>query len=743
MKDQRDPFSILLAMQENFHKSITEITEFKPVNDLILSMQNNYEECVNVLASISDLGRLIYNRYIDERGKDRDRIRNDPILNQEMNSKIANVLELELSLAILLKIYTEIFRHNKGSLNQKNTVYQMLNVENTFAFLNSLFYNNEDPNDFLSNLTPYLAEINKINQKQRYVQILNSLKKQDDNISFANIELFDLEGQFFLQTLKPYFTVLQNNWWIKDLTTEYFLQALGIENLDLVVKSWNQNPTHELASRIEQIKSSQLTLGESTRDFLKCKFFLNLAILNAKSNNHEVALKYLQESLTIEKLREINREFPSLHPREMRDDIENYYQRIIIAKRIIQLHMRFSDLIVSLREGGDLLSNASLISEIHEIIKNPTAFIEMPYISAIPNMYRSMMDTVEFMISLNKPIDGIIEKCSEILGTFSLRVSVAISQITSSLKNLAQETQKENLKESTDKFLKECEILLFAVAFLPSDSKDKGELIDTLDCLINLCYSIQNEIKALETEDINKLQELIYKTKAFHFAKQSKLLSSNLNTDTIPIERIQAHYSGSYISAHTIQMHLYQLTTQYLCLSHALPTLFFTISLDENVFSSNNEVLSNILDIFESVDPFIEMINQIKQDCENLLDHKENIGAILETVKWDQIVFRKSLISGITTFFESIKNIIMGLWSSKLGLYDQAKLNLDDATSLAFKSAEILQSEEDSRLADFSQHIFSFGQLSQGISQNIKKSKLTDLPSSSLFKLFRDMVFAI
>ena len=141
--------------------------------------------------------------------------------------------------------------------------------------------------------------------------------------------------------------------------------------------------------------------------------------------------------------------------------------------------------------------------------------------------------------------------------------------------------------------------------------------------------------------------------------------------------------------------------------------------------------------------PFIDMINQIKRDCSNLLDHKESIGSILEQVKWEQITFRKILISSIITFFDSIKNIILGLWSSKLGLYDQAKLNFDDATSLAFKSAEILQSEDDSRLTDFSEHIFSFAQLCQGISQNIKKSKLIDLPTQSLFKLFRDMVFAI
>ena len=137
------------------------------------------------------------------------------------------------------------------------------------------------------------------------------------------------------------------------------------------------------------------------------------------------------------------------------------------------------------------------------------------------------------------------------------------------------------------------------------------------------------------------------------------------------------------------------------------------------------------------------MIHQIKQDCENLLDHKENIGSILEQVKWDQIIFRKTLISGLTTFFESIKNIILGLWSAKLDLYDQAKLNLDEATSLAFKSAEILQSEEESRLSDFSEHVFSFGQLSQSISQNIKKTKISDLPAQSLLKLFRDMIFAI
>ncbi|OLS20582.1 MAG: hypothetical protein HeimC2_36650 [Candidatus Heimdallarchaeota archaeon LC_2] len=743
MKDRKDPFSILLALQENFHESFNSIAEFQPVNDLILLMQNNYEECIKVLTSISDLGRLIYYRYIDERGKDQDRIKNDDILNSEMNHKIANVLELELSLAILLKIYTEIYRHNTGSMNDKNTVYQMLNVENIFEFLNSLFFNNEDPKDFLSNLTPYLSEINKLNQKQRSVQILNLIKKQDDNISFANIELFDLEGQFFLETLKPYFSVLQKNWWASDLSTEYFLQALGIENLDLVVQSWNQNPTHELASRIEQIKSSQLTIGETIRDFLKYKLFLNLAISNAKSNNHQVALQYLEAALGIEKMLETIREHPNLYSREIRDQVEYYYQRIIMATQILRLQIKFANLLNSLKKNNDILSNSSLIAEIHQMIKDSTSIIEIPYISAIPNLYLSMMNSLEFMVTLNKPIEEINQRCDDILETFTSRIDVAISQISSSLTNLGQETDKDNLKENTDKFLTECETLHFAIALLPSTSSDKQRLVTTLDCLINLCLSIQNEIKALETEESNKLLELIYKTRAYYFANQSKTLSSELDTKAVPIDRILAHFSGSYISAHTIQMHIYQLTTQYLCLSHVLPTLFFTMTIDENVFSSNNEVLSNILDIFESLIPFIEMINQIKQDCSNLLDHKERIGSILEQVKWDQIIFRKTLISGILTFFESIKNIILGLWSSNLGLYDQAKLNLNEATSFAFKSADILQSEEDSRLSDFSEHIFSFAQLSQGLSQNIRKSNLTDLPNQSLFKLFRDMVFAI
>ncbi|MFV2016479.1 MAG: hypothetical protein ACC656_13695, partial [Candidatus Heimdallarchaeota archaeon] len=292
MNQKNDPFSRLLTTQENFEETFVGIEEYKPINELILLFQKNYEEIISVITSLSDLGKLIYLRYMDERGKDEDRISNDPKLQKEMNAKISNILQLELSFAMLLKIYNEASKHNAGNKTDENMIHQAINVESLFGFLNSLFFNNEDPNQFLSHLTPYLKEINHINQKQRYVQILNQIKNHSPSTSSANIELFDLEGQFFLDSLKPYFEQLQKNWWLEDPVTEYFIQALGIENLDLLVKSWDQNPNHEMASRIEELKSSQLQLGEIIRDFLKTKLLFKIAILSLRKGNYEVAVKY-------------------------------------------------------------------------------------------------------------------------------------------------------------------------------------------------------------------------------------------------------------------------------------------------------------------------------------------------------------------------------------------------------------------------------------------------------------------
>lgn len=743
MNQKHDPFSRLLSIQENFENTFATIEDYKPINELILLFQKNYEEIINVISTLSDLGKLIFLRYIDERGKDEDRIKTDHKLNVEMNAKISNILRLELSFAMLLKIYNEVSKHNLGTKVNENIIQNSINVESLFGFLNSLYFNDEDPSKFLSHLTPYLKEINQINQKQRTVQILNRIKTKHQGNSAANIELFDLEGQFFLHSLKPYFEQIQKQWWLEDPVTEYFIQALGIENLDLVVKSWDQNPHHEFASRIEQIKSSQLQIGEIIRDLLKSKLMFKMAIQSLKNGNHEVAKEYLDSCSNIEKIYVLAREYPELIDRKTNKEITQYYQTIMITSKIVQIQKKFENLMKVIVNKQDIMAISEVISEINSEFDLTNLQMDLPYLSAIPALYQSLVSMLELMISLNKDESEMLDKFDEIFRGYTNRVEVAVNQLNSSINSLANESDPDNLKEVIADSLEKSQTLELAILLLPLNIRTSTNLAERLSCISNLCLSINYEIKALETEDEDKLHELIYKTWAFHFAKNSFLVAKQLDHALIPIQRIMAHYSGSFISSHTIQMHIYQLTLQYMCLSHVIPTLFFTIALDENVFSSNNEVISNLQDIINSIDPFIEMLNQISQDCQSLLDHKSEMGSVLQQVKWEKIDFRKQLIEGIVTFFQSIRYAIIGVWSSQLGLLDQSTLNLNDAITTSFKAAEFLQAENDQILSEFSKHVFSFGQLCQGLSQNISKVELVDLAPQSLFKLFRDMVFAI
>ncbi|MHA2274884.1 MAG: hypothetical protein ACXAC2_03920, partial [Candidatus Kariarchaeaceae archaeon] len=504
-----------------------------------------------------------------------------------------------------------------------------------------------------------------------------------------------------------------------------------------------QNPNHELASRIEQIKSSQLKIGSTIREILKIKLHYHIAVSNIKLGNLEIAEKYLDECLDIEITQHQLYTYQNVLPRDYINQAQHYHQRIVITRKILVIQNKFSQLLELIKLKAGLPKITNLIAEIRNYVKSSDPQIELPYISAIPQIYNSILDNVELMISLNKDHEEIEYHYNSSLERFCERIENGTNQINSSLTSLVTESDKDNLNEIVNKNRKNSETLYMAILLLPSHIRENSKLGKRLECIINLCKSIENEIKALETNDFNKLQELIYKTWAFYFANQSYQIALELEDNLVPKDRIQSHFSGSYISAHTIQMHIYQLTVQYLCLSHVIPRLFFAISLDENVFSSNNEVLSNLLDIFEAFSPFIEMIDQIQNDCHSLLRHKDDMGTILAQVNWDQIMFRQKLISGIITFFESIKNAILGLWSSKLGVYDQASINLDDATGLSFKAAEQLQIDGDQVLVEFSTHVFSFAQFCQSMAQNTKKADLDELPSQSLFKLFRDMIFAI
>lgn len=702
---------------------------------------------LNGLLLIADLAKTVYLRYNDEYTKDKERIHQDDEMKIKLVNKISNVLKIQLESSILLRIYSEI--SSIGLFREKNSVSfpkPSITSENHIDFIFSLFFKPNLLEGSLDKIAPLMTAISETNQKQRLLGILADTKVQEPELNDILSSVNETYGRYYGEYLADFIKKVSQTWWWKDDIGAYFILDQGLNNFNRSVELSSNSKDREIKSKTERLKLISVPLSKAASIYSISSHNYGIAIDTASKGLHNHAAKYFEKvhDLCDEALKLIGEFQIGEEMRALHKNLNKTKKKSKFLQNISLLNVAYRNMIndISSKNIEDALKK---VNEIKQICKTINGKIEIKYLSAIPSIFKSIATTTELMISLHHSEQEIIDQTIHVIDSFKTRIITATNQIVSNWTELSDTENRKELRNELSYLKEDINLLIESSSFLPGTIKDRDQILIRLEILKNFSLSISHEIKASNTNEENIILELLHKSKANFFASKAFELSKLVPKEQLPFKRILAHFSGSFISARTVQMQIYQLTTQFICLSEVIPSLFLSVTQDPNLINNKFEAHESIQTSLKSHESFKNMLYQIKNDCQILLEHKQEYGKIIANVHWDQLKIRQSLVLGIIKFFDSICDAIAGSWATKLGLFDDAVLNFKTAQDIAFEAAEILKdvSAGEQKKENVSTHVYSFAQFCQNSHNQMIEEKIIQLPAQKLFKLLRDMVFSI
>ena len=737
------PFDDMLKVLESHIKLYSRTTNQVTVDELSEIWRREIKNLFPIMNSFANLSNLIYLRYMDEKKKDSERIVSNQELNSEIIQKITNILQMELFFALVARLSTEIIQEYELTTEELEITTQThIEAENHFDFIFSLFFSLDSLDGTLNSVSEYMNGIRELNQKARMFDLRDTAGNYDE----LTFNFFESQGKFLIDLFGKFTEQELPNFWIRDPFLEYLTFLIGSSRYEYLNQIESQSLPQETRFLYDQINMMKIPVSSSKAKFALARSFGILGNNLSTQGLHKIAIHYFNASVQI--LDELLRVFQISFNEESKlllTEINSFQNEISLKLVLASLLVEFRNLHRGFDRKTPRTEISSKLDKMQDILKNQPNRVDIPYLSSIPSIFDSIITIYRIMIEQNKTDKEIKARGNHLFQLFHNRIQNATDQVVLNWGDITYESDTSELAIKIQKTLETVLLVKDAIVFTPPEMKERTRGLSRLTALENLSKSVLLEIAAINTNELNKIQELIFKIKAYYYAKSALDEAKSLEDSDIPLERIRVHYSGSYISAHTIEMHLFQLAAQYLCLTEVLPNLFLKVSNDPYMVEDKQKSLHEFISTMDQNNQFIELLTYIFEDCQRLLDHGEKVGHVVAQVKWDQILLRKQLIAVILQYYQSIRYLLIADWEQKLKLYDHISVSMDNARNAAFQCTKLLEANIPGieSFQEFAQNLFSYAQYCQNSYNALGEGKSIQIPAQQVFKLFRDMVFDI
>ncbi|GAJ10635.1 unnamed protein product, partial [marine sediment metagenome] len=127
--------------------------------------------CAQSLANVSSISSLLTQRYLDEWTRDQNQIQKDEQRKSHLTSRIENLQEFQMGLAILMIIYADIV--NSGVFNSgpsKDYCHSYIEGFRILDRISATYFNSSHPKS--SNIEEIMLSFLLINQKQNIIKIM-------------------------------------------------------------------------------------------------------------------------------------------------------------------------------------------------------------------------------------------------------------------------------------------------------------------------------------------------------------------------------------------------------------------------------------------------------------------------------------------------------------------------------------------------------------------------------------------
>jgi len=708
--------------------------------------------CLKQLKTISEFSNYIFLRYFDEFKKDKEKLNNDPKLLKEFKTKLSSILQLIVEISLVMSNYSQI--QKEGIFYQIDTptdIGSILSVEESLNMVHQFYYQDELSADILQPINEIMNAIRKKDNSIKLKSLITKLELSDEKKYEILGNVHNEEATFLLQQIGPLQKKINSKWWIDDDILLYFIYKQSNDNFEYAKNYWSKCSNPDILSKISKIKLMDIPLATAEYKYALASHYFQISINSSLKGLHKRSLGYFNKVIELcDEVKNICSTYPGSF--EISTIMENNEELLAITNNLYRLNKLTTDYNSIRRDirqnklNEVVISTKTLIKTFQDDFKlNYEDYHDFKYLSSLPGIFKLIISQISLMVENKVNLDQINEILDNSMNEFISRINSSIGSLVYTWENMTGIDDQLKLSKKLTYFISEIKTLLFSVSMLPRNNNNRELLIIKLRCLNYLTKSVSNELNAFDVQNENKITELIYKAKANYNAKHSLELSVRLPSKSVPEKRIIAHFTGSYISGYSIQLMIYQLTLQYLCLTEVLPVLFLSVTQDPALFENSNESLAHINKSLNEIKSFGYILEQIQADCDKLIVHRDRYGDLVGGIRWEQISIRKDMVKGALLFYESIKNALISSWASKVNAFDEAVELLKIAQDKAFQSSEhlLVIKKLGEKLDDYPNHVYSFAQFCQHNIDTLGAKKSITLPSHQLFKLFRDIIFLI
>lgn len=725
----KSPFEEIISLETKKSKLLSDTLfkfEKKAITDLWLEF---IEFSIPVLDRINFHAQTLYNRFYDEYDKELSSGTEEEL--KALTEKIKEILQFIFENTIIVDQHLLYLENNNV---QNNILNYFVRNEMYKQFIGELFFKTKLPKDTLVEISDIMVNQYKVNQFERIISSLeNSPEARTANFDLIT-SAYRTKSEYFLFDIGSKFNTISKKWWWDDHTILASIYEQAKFHLNSLNKVLIENKSNMIA---EQALPKNLAIAMAKERFHQSKLLYDNGIKAATDGTHKQSSRYFSKVME-------NCEIGLAYLKNKENDkIDSMYEEFLslsMKTRLVNLISKLTskyNLISSHIVTNDHTAIMELINEIKIEEKEYFPEIEIKYLSALPDMYYAIASTIELLVSLGKEFEELSEILNQRMVQFLSRLDVAINQIVKELNNLNRIENYDETYTNVIQIKKDITILLETASFIPKNIIERISTIKKLQALQFLILSIHEDLLSFKHIDKNYIKVLIHKAKANYYAGESINHLYQQKTKGLPVERIHAQYSGSFITGYQKEIEIYELNIQFLCINDILPNFL------SNLTNSNLDIeLEEVKASLWNDKLFISMLQQINEDCTKLLDHMKTGNAdSLSGVNWDTIRNKKSLVCAVLPFYESIKFAIMGSIACKIKKFDDAVQFFILAQDNAFSSNDPLKMSTSSSLGEYSTHLFSFGQFCQDSSNKARERKIVNLPVQEIVKLFRDMIF--
>ncbi len=736
----------VLELRENLLNKHIELGDKQSIK---LLWNEFSSENINLLFDLTQLSEFIYLRFSDEFIKDRSK--NDNNIEDELITRMRETIITHLDIVLLIKLYTlmsldetifDIYKTSEklAGINSNN-IDRLIKLSDNVTKLLLMTFDEKNPKQVLEPINSILAGLLRQRENQIKYELLNTPEK-DFSIGLGQIYYDQIN--FYMEKVLNRIDKITNDWLWYDPNLIIYTNEMILYNVKQVKKYWNDKiDDKDILSKLDKIKLLSEPQSQALIIWNQMMYYYTVGINLANNGLHNQAIKFFERIVNERDNFNSVLKYPTTaYTKSLKSEFDFFVKKVKLVLQIAQMTSVFNKVYRRLMQQkySDL---PDLLNKIKGYKQEMEPEVDIKILSAMPDLYESIVNSLKFYISSEKSSDEIISMMEYLMDNFMKRINISTNNLEHKwiveIEDLSIERRYDKIRE----YIAELDLFYEIIALIPIYMYRKEEIRQQIKILQNLALSVYYDLKSFKSEDTNPVLSFIQKAvAAWHASEANQIFEQNMLIN-IPQERLLLHYHGSFITLRTLYIKITKYILQYLYINDVQANIQLVLQYDVSFITDKDSFIKKINANLNHPKRYYDILEQIYYLSQELIEFREKHEKIIAKIDWDEIYVKYYLSSGIKIFHDAVKHLLTAYWLNELSIREDAIIEIEQAKTFAFQASEQLSNLNKYSKSNYSTNAYSFAQLCQDIENSLRNGKSFKPPIIELLKFIKDMIFQI